>query len=466
MKFKLVLIGVMIFVISSCTKFLEVDLINQVDEHKLFSKEQGYVDALSGVYSQISEPNLYGQKLSFELIDVLAQYYDYNTIAENYKELRDYNYKNASVKRDIDGIWSKMYAAIAATNNILRWEQKNGDVMRPHIRKQVVGEALALRAFLHFDLLRMFTEDVKFNHNAEGIPYNKEFGVALPPVYTAAECLKLVLLDLELAGSHLEEDPINEVVPFQMLDKNAADKYVARINKFAVKALMARVYMTIGDKLNAVKFAKEVIESQKFRLLDYETSIDVPDAERDFLFSDEHIFSLRNKDIPEMSKALHFNIIGGGVVNQAKLPFGAPAVIYSANSDDARYQFWFDISNFAKYTRGDAKLFYPKIPLIKLSEMYLIVSEALYSTDLNACLNYINTLRRSRIRNASDWHFISRDVLFEELIREYPGEGQLFYAYKRLNKDIKNNSGITDIPASKQIFVFPIPEKEIETGHR
>ena len=467
MKFKTLILGMLLLGFSSCNKWLDVDLINQVDENKLFAKEQGFNDALAGVYSQLSEQSLYGRKLSFEMLDVFAQYYNYNSISEDYKKMRDYDYKDQVVRNQVDGVWSGLYANISSLNNIIRWEQKKGDVMRPDVRKQVLGETLALRAYLHFDLLRMFCEDVKFNHNAKGIAYNKQFGVSLPPMYTAAECYQLVLTDLKDAYANLDlVDPINLVVPYTLVDKNQTDKHVARMNKYAVKALMARVYLTLGDKVNALKCAKEVIESNKFRLLDYKTSIDVDDTEKDILFSDEHIFSLRNKSIPDWSQALHFDVKSDKGTTGAKLTLGDIGAMYGYNNDDARYQFWTDINKMTKYTRGNAKVYYPKIPMIKLSEMYLIAAESLYDTDLDGCLTYLNALRKSRIRNAADWFYITRDILFEEIIREYPGEGQLFYAYKRLNKGIKNNSGIGDIPAAKAIFVFPIPDKEIEMGNR
>lgn len=465
MKFRILTLGIMLFAFSSCNKWLDVKLVNQVDENELFSKEQGFIDALAATYNGIADQNLYGRKLSYELMDVLAQYYSYNSMGESYKRARDYNYKDAALRTQIDGIWSSMYASIASANNIIRWEEKNGDVMRPHIRKQVLGEALAIRAMLHFDLVRMFCEDIKFNHDAKGIPYNKQFGVSLPAEYTAAQCFQLVLDDLQAAEKNMEElDPINEHVPYLATDKNVADKDVARMNKYAVKALMARVYLAKGDKINAVKYAKQVIESGKFRLLDYKTSIDVDESKKDILFSDEHIFALRNKNIPEWSTALHFDVRTANTTTFALLPFGDAAGIYGSNADDARYLLWFDLGKMTKYTRGNVTTYFPKVPVIKLSEMYLIASEALYDTDRDGSLEYINALRRSRIRNATDWFFITRDNIFEEMMREYPGEGQLFFAYKRLNKAIKNNSGVGDIEPKKEIFVFPIPDKEIETG--
>lgn len=473
MKIKVLIACAVLTLCSACNKWLDVDLINQVDENKLFEKEQGFVDALAGVYSQMSGSSLYGGTLGFEVTDVLAQYYDYNGLGTEYRYYRDYDYEQATVKSKIASIWSSMYANVAALNNILRWEQKNGQVMSADTRLQVKGEALALRAYLHFDLYRMFCADMKFNPTAKGIPYNKEFGVALPPQYTAAEIMQLVIDDLQEAQGYLAEgDPIRSVVPYQLKNvgkdlRNSADKYVARMNLYGVKALLARVYMTQGDKVKAAAMAKEVIESGKFRLLDFASSVDVQEDKKDFRFSDEHIFSLRSKNIVEYSKSLHFDVPTQGGNNLAKLPLVNSYTIYEGITDDVRYQFWTEANKLHKYVKGvkDTE-FYPKIPMIKLSEMYLITAEALYDIDRSQSIAYVNTLRKARIRNAPDWFFINREILFKELKKEYLGEGQLFYAYKRLNRDIESSSGAGDIQASNGIFVFPIPDKEIESGGR
>lgn len=66
-----------------------------------------------------------------------------------------------------------------------------------------------------------------------------------------------------------------------------------------LQRLYGRVYLDMGGeyKKEARRLAEEVIESKKFALLDYEKSLNVDNADKDLLFSSEHIFSLRNQDI-------------------------------------------------------------------------------------------------------------------------------------------------------------------------
>lgn len=468
MKIKIFTVIFLCMTLISCNKWLDIELVDKVTEEKLFSTPQGYYEALAGVYSSMASPSLYGKSLTMENIDLLAQYYSYDGVSATYEKLKEYNYEDASSQLKLLSIWKGMYSAISGANNVIKWSSKENGVLTPAQRDLIKGEALAQRAFLHFDLIRMFCSDVKRLPNEKGIPYNMEFGVSLPPMYSVAECVQLVVNDLKEAERLMANDPITGNIPYELQDKNLSDKYVARFNLFAVKAMLARVSLYRGDKTNAIKYATEVIESQKFRLLDF-ASVDKADNEIDMLFSDEHILTLRNKDIFEYTKALHYPEVTATSTRFAYLPFVNVATMYESNNDDVRYIKWFNITNgnFVKYNVENREKFFPKMPLIKLSEMYLIASECNLGKDDAKALDYINTLRDHRIRNNSHWGYITMEYIVQEIKREFIGEGQLWFAYKRLNMGVQTSSGIVGVvPPSEAIFVFPIPLKEIETGHR
>lgn len=468
MKVRNIFILVAVLLFSSCNKWLDVDLIDKVEEEKLFSTPQGFQEALAGVYSKMSSASLYGQKLTMEDIDLLGQYYSYDGVASTYEKLKNYDYEDSGSQSRILGIWRNLYEAISGVNNIISWAEKNEQVLNNEQKDLILGEAYALRAFLHFDLIRLFAPDVKLNPKANGIPYNLEFGVSLPPVYSVEESLQLVVDDLKLAEDLLSNDPITQVLPYELKNKNDADKFVARMNLYGVKALIARVSLLRGDKINAIAYAKEVVESNKFRLLEFE-SIDKSDKEADILFSDEHIFSLRSRDLSTYTVALHYPEITSSSTRFAYLPFANINTLYESNNDDIRYIKWFSTVNgdFVKFNVDNQETFFPKMPLIKLSEMYLILAECYLEESEELALSYINTLRDHRVRNNSHWSFLTMEYITQEFKREFIGEGQLWYMYKRLNTGIPTSSGIIGVvPPSNDVFVFPMPLKEIETGNR
>ncbi len=477
MKTKISLIVALLFALSGCNNWLDIELDNKVEESKLFSTPEGFEEALAGVYSNLSKQDMFGQTLTMEYIDILAQYYNYAGINANYEYWKDYNYQHNTSKGNISRIWNKLYSNISQINCILEWTDKNESVLSEDQRNQVRGEALGLRAFLHFEVYRMFAPDVKRAPKADGIPYSKEFGVSLPPMYSAEETMQLIINDLKEAEQCLQNDPIKDVVPYTILTttdqgevidaaaKNAADKYVARINLYTVKALLARAYQARGENALAIQKAQEVIDCGKFRLLEF-SSIDQSEALADLTFSDEHIFSLRNKDIDTYAKKLFQDIVSGkGSVQKTALPFSNASQLYEGNNDDVRYSKWFNQGNFVKFIPDSTNVYPKKMPVIKLSEMYLLIAECSYNTDKDKALQYLNTLRDHRIRGNIHWSQLSKNAIYEEMRREYVGEGQLWYVYKRNNLDIPE--GLTGtIEPEEDMFYFPFPDAEIEDGHR
>ena len=476
---RLVLCLVSALALSSCNDWLDVELDNKVDDNKLFASAEGFEEALAGVYSEMSKSDMYGQALTMEYPDLLAQYYAYNSMSNTYNYWKNYDYTNSGVKASVSSMWTRLYHNISQLNCILIWADRNAKVLGEAERNQIRGEALGLRAYLHFDLYRLFAPDVKRDPAADGIPYNKEYGVSLPPMYSSQEVVQLVINDLLEAEQCLANDPIKDVVPYairsssenasNIIDaaaKDKADKYVARMNLYAVKAMLARAYQARGEYSKAIAKAKEVIESGKFRLLDF-SSIDQSSTSSDILFSDEHIFSLRNKQLNSYNQALHFDIVSAKSTTLAALPYGNVASTYENNNDDVRYAKWFNLGNFYKFSSDSTNVYPQKMPMIKLSEMYLLVAECSYQKNPSEALQYINTLRDHRIRNNKHWQAITGQYILDEMRREYVGEGQLWYVYKRNNLTIPRNGGVAgDILPSNKVFCFPYPDGEIENGHR
>lgn len=476
---KMNLIYGMLFLVffTSCSNWLDVDLVNEVEESKLFKSEQGFREALAGVYSKMSKKEMYGCQWTYGAVDVLAQTYDYIGMYDKYKQLRDYEYKLEEVKDMIDPMWGDGYATIAMINNILNWEQKQGNVLKEEVRRQIKGEALALRAYVHFDLWRLFAPDIKLDAQARKLPYNRVFGVEIPPLCSSAEFLEYCLADLNEALGLLADDPIMSVVPYELGEstKDEADLYVARMNYYAVKALMARVYITRGsqeDRLKARTLAQEVIDSKKFALLNYRKSFPESKDQWDILFSDEHIFSLRNPKIKEYSKEVNYVAVGPTSNGNLQMYSGYLGEVFDGNNNDIRGARWIDGVKLLKYymTENNNKNFTPKVPMIKLSEMYLIVAESWLKEDIAKAQAQVEELRKTRfIGDGEDYKLtaFSAEVLLAEMRREYLCEGQMFFTYKRLNHDIlRRSTPKGDVPASNDVFVLPIPENELENGGR
>ena len=118
MKNVLVLFLVCIF--FSCENWLDVSPKSDIKAEDLFSKERGFEDAMVGVYSLMTLPDLYGANLSFGYVDVLARYYRIGTKSSFYEASR-YDYENSSEESRLASIWELSYKGIANLNSVLNY---------------------------------------------------------------------------------------------------------------------------------------------------------------------------------------------------------------------------------------------------------------------------------------------------------------------------------------------------------
>ena len=80
-----------LFMLSGCSKWLDVSPENQITDEDLYKDYNGFRNALNGVYRELSEQGLYGRELSWGFLSVLAQDYDVDRLYNAYPEAAAYN---------------------------------------------------------------------------------------------------------------------------------------------------------------------------------------------------------------------------------------------------------------------------------------------------------------------------------------------------------------------------------------
>ena len=256
----------LILALTACNDWLNVSPKTDMKAEDLFSTEAGFRDALIGVYALMATNNLYGKNLSYAYLDVLAQYYTSprgNTSAgyeHNFKNAAAYNYSETGEESRILSIWSSHFSAIANINQALLFIDKNRDVFTSedihHIYK---GEFLALRALLHFNVLRLFAPSPMMDNqnglNALAIPYVEQYTNIAQPQLTVKEVLAKIVKDLLAAKDLMREREIfNESDASSPMYKRSQ-----RMNYYAVTALLARVHLYGNEKKSALTEVKEII---------------------------------------------------------------------------------------------------------------------------------------------------------------------------------------------------------------
>ena len=248
------------FFTAGCQDWLNVQPKTSVQEEDIFSTEFGFKDVLTGFYIDMGSQDLYGKNLTYGFADFLAKRYDNTVVAS---EL--YNYQG-EYKNTKDAIWKKGYNIIANINNLLHFAEVNRGVLKhEHYYEIIKGEALGLRAFLHFDLLRLFGPVYKENPDAKSICYRTQMNKYATPRLPASVVVDSVLHDLLQAESLLEKHD-NELFGADEYNEKR-DAFLVlrqlRMNIWAVRAMLARVYLYKGDDASkelAYNYAKAVIE--------------------------------------------------------------------------------------------------------------------------------------------------------------------------------------------------------------
>ena len=253
--------------LTSCSDWLQVEMEDKIMEPVLFSNYPGYVAALNGVYMSLNDYYTVGSLN--DILDVMAQYY-YVTddMRDNtYRIYQSYSFSDAGFESKNGALWNKAYTLIANTNTILDHLTSIGDTPLSQTQYNVLrGEALAMRAMLHFDILRRHGAIYATNPDAETIPYQDDTSREIKPFLTNKAIMERIIGDLTEASSLLKEsDPIiTEGIRDTQVEDNGVASYdmsfrQLRLNYYAVQGLLARAYQWIGDKTNAYKVAKEEI---------------------------------------------------------------------------------------------------------------------------------------------------------------------------------------------------------------
>lgn len=154
--------------LSSCNDWLDVKMEDQVMENTLFKNYSGYMSALNGVYMSMND--LYGSTLSVAGLDIMAQYYCVtNDNNHNLDIFSGYEFSDKDFETYNATVWNKAYEILANINVII--ERTDADNPLTENQRAIIrGEALALRGFLHFDLLRLYGPIYSENPTAVCIP--------------------------------------------------------------------------------------------------------------------------------------------------------------------------------------------------------------------------------------------------------------------------------------------------------
>ena len=475
-KIYLILLSCLTLATTACDDFLDVRPKGEKVENEQFETAQGFEDAIYGVYGSMTSNALYGMDMVWGIPEVLNQ--NLRGGSTDMDDLARFNYtENSRVRDRFAAMWTNAYMTIGYANNVLQNLDKKNPADFP-LYNAYRGEMLGVRAMLHFDLLRFFAP---VDPTKRGIPYVKTFNFSVKPFSTVGECLQFIIEDLTEAESLLKDV---ETMAYPR-DDSQYDRFncwrETHFNYYAVQALLARVYWYKGDMAKAAEYACKVIDSNMFPLVE---ETEVQNHIAGVLSPKETVFGLYSTSYLETSSTylytwMSFRTYTAYSDDSTTSYAMSWQKIFNADIETVEQDFrknWFrtegGVTKFLKLVdyltiENNNVAARPElisgISVINISEMYLIAADALLSTDYDKALRYYNDEIASRgLTRLGSGKTLTSDRIFNEFRKEMYGEGQHWFNMKRVNSDIVCNIDRVTKPGSDNLYVFPIPQEELE----
>ena len=485
---RLIYTAFMLLTFVSCDQWFDVEPKGEgTSGNGLFNNEASFRDYMNGIYADLRSRDLYGGNLTLGGVEFLAQTFVPYTGAEAWTRM-DFNSDMArTIARKAYG---GLYAAIYRCNDLLRQFDRNPDVeFVSGSREMMMAETRALRAFLHFDLLRMFgPADYRNNPEADAVPYRTSFDNIATPILPASEVLDMVIEDL-LAAEELLEGHDSEIFNYD----NSADPFTEmrqmRMNVWAVRAMLARVYCYKGDaesKALALQYALDVIGSGHFTLSTYDKITTAP------IMPTEQIFSLYIDNYYQIVDEVFVNANASTILSA----YETTVRTWYQTEADARYKTFRRVSTdggqFKRVSQKYNQSYYTSSrddysglnsqPLIRLPEMYYIAAEC--EPDAKTAAAYLDEVistRTGQYSTTTTTDFDKTDTrqiygmvtgqtvrtneLMKEYLKEYYGEGQLFFFYKRFAFTDFPGCPLDNNESMASHYQMPIPDDEFIFGN-
>ena len=442
--------SLLILTATSCTK-LDLKPTDTISPDKAFRNASDINLGLIGAYALVDYSTT---SLSSTVADE-NMFPTENTVGNSDAFRWLYNAGSGSVT----SLYGNNYTAIDRLNRVLAAQETltftGADVA---LANRYRGELLALRAYLHFELLRAYAS--AYQPGALGVPYMKQSIISYP----ARDNFETVI-----ANAKADLIAAKALIPITFVDKS-------RITRTAISAIQARVALYEKNWADAITYSTEVISA-----LPLATAAQFPGLWTDANDS-EVAWKLKRVGTTDGRIGDFYFRQTGGIVLYAP---SFKLINTFDQTNDLRFPAYikFDPTRTGtksqylvnKYIGGTASA--PGLTDIKLfrtAEMYLIRAEARAESTGDAAGD-INALRAARITGYTPVTFGDKtaliDAIYNERFKELAFEGHRFFDLKRRNlpvqrlaADAVNASGAVTLNPSQAQYNFPIPALEISVN--
>ncbi len=429
----------------SCKKTIDLYPQSNLNTGTYYSNYSEVKSALTGAYNGLQKPLLWEWMLT-ELRSDNSEMGSPGSTASANRDLSDLDmFIPATTQQNIYNYWLATYANIRNVNIILQklgvtYDPAAGTISFAAItlpisetdRKQLAGEALFIRAYHYFNLVRLYG-GVFLVYEPISPSESKQMNRS-----TVADIYKLIEADLKTAAASMNSLKYNQIP--------SAD--LGRATKWAAEGLLAKVYLTLNRKSEAITQLQDVMTNSGYGLQPTYAGV----------------FNVNNEMNNEILFAVRFKAGGlglGSTFQNTFAPLGSGANVINGDGDGLNYP-TADLDtatngdlrkpNILKtYTLGSSpalyvtKYLFPVAqvddgeadwPVLRYADILLMMAEAQGYTQ--SSLDYINAVRpRAGLSNYTMSNVTSvaqfEQALSNERRIEFAFENQRWFDLVRFN---------------------------------
>ncbi len=461
------------FFLISCEKdYLDTEPENSISTEQIAITPAANEALVNGIYANLRTFGVggttrhvdYGHRGITAALDMMAQ----DIVLNNFNwYIFSYNYQGRVQTSDRTSlIWVTYYSVIADANIVI-----NGLESRDSLTEEeeaLLGQALTLKSFALFNLVRIYAHTYLGHENDPGIPIPDR-------------------LNFEGKGRGVVQGVYDQIIP----DLNRAIDFLdgfsrlnkQQVNKSVAQGILAKVYLETGDWLSAASNAE--MARSDFGLM---TGAEWIEDGFDDISNTEWMWGADIDSESSTTFASFFShydsFLGGyaGATNGYKL---IDARLYDQISDtDMRKDAFIapgssetlpDYAN-TKFVDG-TNSFEGDYVYMRSAEMYLIEAEAKArlgdGTAADVLFNLVSTRDSGYIRSTSMGDDLIEEIYLQRRI-ELWGEGVSWFDLKRLKKPLDRSSGNSnhkdfgkiDHSAEANAFRLQIPENELNSNDK
>jgi hypothetical protein len=246
-----------IFLIAglSCNKAIEIEPTHSATLENALKSITDVETSLSDVYINLRAVGYYGRDLSVMGDMMTDNLTEVGTSLANFREMTDWAY--TSNNGTVSETWQACFLVINSANIIINNVDKFTTAANQTQANSIKGQAIAIRAMAHFDLLRLFADSYDRSATGLGIPYITASVLESSPVtfkpsrLTIKESYDKIYADIATAKTLLAN--VNASI-------NSTSKR-DKMDLIGVTALQARVALYAKDYPTAISNATTVINA-------------------------------------------------------------------------------------------------------------------------------------------------------------------------------------------------------------